>query len=82
VVRVQFILGSEAFLGTGFFTSVNNTRRSIQLINAAFGGHEYWVGPGAAVFIKTYSYTKRKINYRTNGYSWVVAGTHVSGNYM
>ncbi len=65
----------------GFFSSINQTRISYQLVNAAFGGHEYWVGPGAAVFIKTYSYTKRLINYRTNPYSWVVAGTHVAGSY-
>jgi len=36
----------------GFFSSINQTRYSYQLINAAFGGHEYWVGPGAAAFIK------------------------------
>lgn len=53
----------------------------MQVVNAAFGGHEYWVGPGAAAFIKTYSYTYRVINYRTNPYSWVVSGTYIAGAY-
>lgn len=36
---------------------------------------------GAAAFIKTYSFTTRLVNYRTNPYSWVVAGTYVAGAY-
>ena len=36
---------------------------------------------GAAAFIKTYSFTTRLINYRTNPYSWVAAGTYVAGSY-
>ncbi len=96
----------------GFFSSINQTRYSYQLVNAAFGGHEYWVGPGkptdrvkgggsmrcvtcptliappllshqtgAAAFIKTYSFTRRLVNYRTNPYGWVVAGTYIAGAY-
>lgn len=38
VARSQFILGAEVFHGAGFLTSVNNTRWSLQVVNAGMPG--------------------------------------------
>ena len=40
VVRVQFGMGAEVFLGSGWYTNVNNTRWSHQVVNAGFPGYE------------------------------------------
>ena len=40
VVRVQQNLGAEVFLGAGWYTNVNNTRWSHQVVNAGMPGYE------------------------------------------
>ena len=40
VARVQFNLGAEVFLGAGWYTNVNNTRWSHQVVNAGMPGYE------------------------------------------
>lgn len=48
VARAQFHLGAEVFLGSGWYTNVNNTRWSHQVVNAAMPGYE--VGGDATCF--------------------------------
>jgi hypothetical protein len=79
VARVQFNLGAEVFLGAGMYTQVNNTRWSYQVANAGMPGYEGWVGPGAAIFIRSRTYTARLVNYRVKPFLWVVAGRGVGG---
>lgn len=63
----------------GWYTNVNNTRWSYQVVNAAMPGYEGWVGLGGAVFIRSRTYSARVINYRVRPYLWVVSGQGVAG---
>ena len=79
VVRVQFILGAEVFLGAGHYTQFNNTRWTYQVVNAGMPGYEGWVGPGAALSLRSRTYSARVVNYRLRPFIWVAAGRGVSG---
>jgi hypothetical protein len=61
------------------YSQVNNTRWSYQVVNAGLPGYEGWVGPGAAVFIRSRTYSNRVVNYRVKPFLWVVAGRGVGG---
>lgn len=59
----------------GWSTSVNHTRYGYTLVNAFTGaGGQAFVGLGAAVFIRTYSYSQRLSNWNTNPNTYTVAG--------
>ena len=79
VARNMFHLGAEIFLGSGFYTGVNNTRWSHMVVNAGMPGYEGWVGLGGAVFIRSRTYARRVVNYRIRPFLWVVNGRGVGG---
>lgn len=79
VVRAQILRGIEMCMGYGMNTNILNTRRAFQVVNALIGGNEFYVGGGAAVFVRVKSIIRRKINYKTSRTAFYVAGTEVIG---
>jgi len=79
MVRSQFMLGGELFLGAGMATWINCRRANVQLVNAFFGqGTNVFVGAGAIAFINVRSKTRRRVYYPTPGsVSFYVAGVKV-----
>lgn len=54
---------------------MNHTRKSFQVVNAFTGaGGQAFVGLGAAVFIRSYSYSQRLRNFNTNPNTYTVGG--------
>ncbi|KAM3567954.1 hypothetical protein VYU27_009912, partial [Nannochloropsis oceanica] len=79
LVRSQKILGAEVFQGAGFHTEVNNTRWTIQLVNAQMPGYEGWIGLGASLMIRSRTTVRRLVNYRAaKKVAWVVNGVGVN----
>ncbi|GAB5037051.1 pectin lyase fold virulence factor, partial [Nannochloropsis oceanica] len=79
LVRSQKILGAEVFQGAGFFTEVNGTRWTFQLVNAQIPGYEGWIGLGAALLVRTRTTVRRLVNYRAGKkVAWVVNGVGVN----
>jgi len=64
----------------GIVTVALNTRFSFQVVNALIGGNEFFIGGGAAVFIKVRSVVRRVVKYRTGLAAFYVAGTNVTDN--
>ena len=62
----------------GWGTFVNNSRWSIQYINAFIGsGSQVWIGAGGAVFLRNYLFNQRNISFSTTNFTYTVAGTGV-----
>ena len=66
-------------LTAGFVTNVNNTRWSQQVVNAGIPGYEGYVAAGAALFIRSRTFVRRRVNFRLRPFSWIVNGVGVGG---
>ncbi len=74
--------GTDFFVGMGWANNINNTRFSLQLAASFFGvGNQAFVGLGGAVFIRSYSNSRRKYGYVwPTTFTYTVAGTGVSSS--
>ena len=82
MVRINMGVATDVFLGGGWANNINITRFSFQLVNCFFGfGNQFFVGLGGAVFIRSYSYSNRKVNFaRPTIFTYTVAGTGTSSS--
>lgn len=79
LVRFNAGAGTDFFVGMGWANNINCTRFSLQLANSFFGfGNQVFIGLGGAVFIRSYSNSRRLVNFGwPTKFTYTVGGTGV-----
>jgi hypothetical protein len=72
-------IGTDTFIGAGWLTSIQNVRASFAVVYSFSGlGTEMYVGAGGAIFIRSYTYSKRLKYWTTWPYKYTVGGFGIS----